>query len=356
MKNILFFFSGTLIGGAETNILKISRELSFDGYRIYWCYLINDGPLLDLVDFELKDHLETGLFYKSPKSFLTKYKAFIKKNEIDVVLNFGLRTEIISRLVSKKFGVKKMISNIRSTDDWRKWYHTALDRVTKSSVDLWISNSIAGKSIFNARERIAKDKIKVIYNFYETPENHESQLNSVKSDVLKIGILANITKEKGYFDLIPLSKALEDIGMAHQFIYAGIDKLNGAFEAEVEKNGLSDKFEYIGYISEKKIFFDRIDLFLLPSYLEGMPTVILEAMAFKKPVISTTVGGIPELIESGKNGYLCSPGDIRCFVQSIQSLYDGKSNFFEQECERRLKEFSKENIMMKWKEAISNYI
>ncbi|SMC79205.1 glycosyltransferase family 4 protein [Pedobacter nyackensis] len=356
MKNILFFFSSTLVGGAETNILKISRELSLDGYHIYWCYLMDDGPLLDLVDFELKDHLETGLFYKSPMAFFSKYKAFIEKNEIDVVLNFGLRTEIISRLVSKKFGVKKMVSNIRSTDDWRKWYHTTLDRLTKSSVDLWVSNSIAGKRIFHKRERISEDKIKVIYNFYESPESHEVQINLIKPGILKIGILANITREKGYFDLIDLSKELESMGIAHQFTYAGIDKLNGAFEAELEKNGLSDKFEYMGYIKKKKTFFDQIDLFLLPSYLEGMPTVILEAMAFKKPVISTTVGGIPELIDNGKNGYLCPPGNIKCFAQSIESVYHGKSVSFQEECEQRLKEFSKESIMTKWKEAITNYL
>ncbi|WP_421941586.1 glycosyltransferase family 4 protein [Pedobacter sp.] len=353
MANILFFFSSTVVGGAETNILKISRELSKDGYRVCWCYLVNDGPLLQLVDFELTDHLETGLFYRSPKAFYKAYKSFIKKNQIDVVLNFGLRAEIGSRLISKRLGVKKIISNIRSTDDWRKWYHTALDRITKSSVDLWVSNSIAGKEVFQKRERIDGDKIEVIYNFYEPPRNFEADIEQVKSDVLRIGVLANITKEKGYFDLIDLSKELDSLGIKHKFIYAGMDKLDGALQIQIDRNGLSERFEYLGYIDDKRFFFNKIDVFILPSYLEGMPTVILEAMAFSKPVVSTKVGGIPEIIDNGKNGYVCLPGDIKCFAKAIMNINDGKSETFELAVEHKLKAFSKDIIMMKWKTVLS---
>jgi|GEM_PF-4017155 Glycosyltransferase len=354
-KNVLFFFSCTLIGGAETNILRISRELTNSGYNVFWCYLENNGPLLKLVDFDIKGHMETGLFLKNPSRFYSRYKRFVQINQIDIVFNFGLRVELISRIISKALGVKRIISNIRSTDDWRKWYHTLLDRLTLSSVDMWVSNSIAGKVAFNRREKINPDKIEVIYNFYEAIEQSNKPASPQNSEVLKIGILANITKEKGYLDLISLSKELSKLNLIHKFIYAGVDKLNGNFEREIIANELEDRFEYLGYIKNKEEFFNKIDLFFLPTYLEGFPTVILEAMAFKKPIIATNVGGIPELISDGVDGLLCAAGDIGCYVEHILALKEAKrASILVANCERKLEKFSKIMIMNRWKSVIDN--
>lgn len=352
-KNILFFFSSTVVGGAETNILKISREFTNQGYKVFWCYLLDDGPLLNYLDFQLSGKLETGLFYKTPVKFYRNYDKFVRENKIDVVLNFGLRVEIISRLISKKCGIRKIISNIRSTDDWRKWYHTALDRLTMRSVDLWVSNSYAGKKVFQLREKIAENKIKVIYNFWD--DNVKGRITDVYNPdtILRFGVLANITKEKGYFDLITLSRKLTKLEIKHKFIYAGVDKLNGAFNLAVTENKLEDSFEFLGYIEDKTSFFENIDLFLLPSYLEGMPTVILEAMSFGKPVVASNVGGIPELITNNVNGLLCKPGDIDCFSKSIISITKDKASGFNRENKKILLEFSKDNVMKDWIDIIS---
>lgn len=354
MKNLLFFLSTTAIGGAETNVLKISKELSKRKYNIFWCYTINDGPLLSLVDFDLKGSLETGFYHKSPVQFYKRYKKFLVENQIYMVFNFGLKVEIISRLLSKRFGVQKIISNIRSTDDWRKKYHVLLDRFTSGTVDHWVANSRAGKSRFIEREKVPPESIDVIYNFIE-PLQRERKFSELPfSTPIKLGVLANVSEKKGYFDLVSLSRTLSAEEIHHEIIYGGIDRTQGAFEALVKAQGVESNFLYKGYISDKRSFFDSIEIFILPSYIEGMPTVLLEAMAYGKPVIATTVGGIPELVDDKRQGLLVAPGDIRGFVNAIKWLLENGSSALVYAASERLKHFEKDTIMEKWIKVIES--
>jgi len=70
-------------------------------------------------------------------------------------------------------------------------------------------------------------------------------------------------------------------------------------------------------------YYKHADIFVLPSYNEGLPMSILEAGSFGLPVISTPVGGIPEVIEDGVNGYLIEPGDIEALKDRLLLLANG---------------------------------
>jgi glycosyltransferase involved in cell wall biosynthesis len=86
--------------------------------------------------------------------------------------------------------------------------------------------------------------------------------------------------------------------------------------------GLWHAIDHLGPVplSERAAFFKQSDMFVLPTYAEGMPMVVLEAMAAGLPVISTPVGGIPELIEDGIEGYLVAPGDVDALAERITRL------------------------------------
>lgn len=353
-KHLLFFISTTAVGGAETNVLKIARELQARGYVIFLSFLEDEGPLLSLIDFEVRGKLHTGLYYKQPWAFYKSYRRFIKTEKIEVVFHFGLKVELISRLLAKSFGVQKIISNIRSTDDWRKWYHTLLDRMTASSVDLWVANSGAGKAAFVRREKIPSDKVEVIYNFQEKPVAPTPYITPT-GELLKIGVLANILAKKGYFDLLKVSKCLSEKGIKHQFIFAGADKTEGAFFKAIEQQGLQEQFRYLGYISDKAHFFSLFDIFMLPSYLEGMPTVLLEAMCYGRPIVSTNVGGIPEMITHDGNGFMTSPGNIDGLTQGIIKIKKGRGvDYVRNGYERLTQQFGKETLLKKWVEVIES--
>jgi glycosyltransferase involved in cell wall biosynthesis len=73
-------------------------------------------------------------------------------------------------------------------------------------------------------------------------------------------------------------------------------------------------------LEQRVKFFKQADLFVLPTYAEGMPVAVLEAMAAGLPVITTRVGGIPELIEDGVEGFLIAPGDVEALADRITRL------------------------------------
>jgi len=353
MSNILFFFSTTKIGGAETNIIKLSDEFEKNGHKVFWAFLDNGGPMLEIASYRYKFFC----FKFSPIFLLHSlfgYSRFIRTNKIECVLNFGLRVEVVSRIFSKFVGAKRIISNIRSTDDWRKWYHSFLDRITSGKVDIWISNSLAGKLVFSRREKIPLDKIDVIYNFIDLRKQKFTYVNRQSKNV-RIGILANVLEKKGYLDLIKISKQLTHLGIQHIIKYAGRDEMNGGFEKKVLSNGLSNTFHRLGYINEKDLFFEDIDIFILPSYMEGFPTSILEALSFGKPVIATNIGGIPEILSNEENGFICNPGDINAFVNAIQQLMI--ENTYKSIVDNgflSLKKFEKSVILKQWEAHIQS--
>lgn len=360
-KKVLFFVSTTLIGGAESNVLKISRELSEKGYEVHLATLENNGPMFDVCE-HMTSLTTIGLFYKTPLRSVYKFWSLLKKHHIEVVLNFGMRVEFFSRILSKLYSKKIwIISNIRSTDTFRKKYHVIFDQLTFGLVDCWISNSIAGKNAFIKREKIPEEKIDVIYNYIEVPEGIENTFRDkkkpIRNKIIRIGILANIRKLKGYYDLDKVARNIISKGFEPKFICGGVDHTNGRFEDFIREQKLNDHFVLKGYVKDKNAFFEGIDVFLLPSYMEGMPTVILEAMVYGKPIVSTNIDGIPEQISHGVNGFLYAPGDTDGFAEGIIKLFtehDLAEAFVKNSYQIANTVFDKKNNLNKWIAVINN--
>jgi glycosyltransferase involved in cell wall biosynthesis len=93
-----------------------------------------------------------------------------------------------------------------------------------------------------------------------------------------------------------------------------------------ERFEVGNLVEYLGAVpmDERIEFFRRSDIFVLPTYAEAMPMSVIEAMAAGLPVISTRVGGIPELIEDGVDGILFAPGDVGALAEKISFLLNNK--------------------------------
>ena len=94
-------------------------------------------------------------------------------------------------------------------------------------------------------------------------------------------------------------------------IHIGGEGKSDQLKSIIEENGLQDIIDYKGWVNEegKNILFHEVNGFILPSYNEGLPVCILEAMSFGLPIIATRVGGIPEIMEDGVNGFLFERGD-----------------------------------------------
>lgn len=144
-----------------------------------------------------------------------------------------------------------------------------------------------------------------------------------KQDPPVILTLGRLSQRKGIYDIL---KAVPGV-----LAYAPDAKfwLGGDGEVEQVRNILSEQswgaqVRLLGWVrdQEKRKVLEQAKIFLLPSHKEGFPVAILEAMSYGLPVVSTPVGGIPELVVDGETGFLIAPGDAEAMVQKITLLLD----------------------------------
>ncbi len=158
-----------------------------------------------------------------------------------------------------------------------------------------------------------RNKISVLYNAVIIPEYVRDDYSD--KNVLFLGRLG---KRKGTYDLIEaIPSVLKKVPNA-KFYIGGDGDIEQVMEI-VRNKGLEAHIQYIGWIKgEQKVdMLKKCSVFTLPSYHEGMPMAILEAMSYGEIVVSTTIGGIPKVISDGKNGYLIEPGNIEQLAEKI---------------------------------------
>ena len=93
-------------------------------------------------------------------------------------------------------------------------------------------------------------------------------------------------------------------------------------KVKVKELGIANNVSFFPFTSEPNYVFDRVDILTLPSlYKEGLPNVILEAMAMKLPSIASDMAGVPEVVINEKTGYLVEPGNIDQFAGAVEKLW-----------------------------------
>lgn len=150
---------------------------------------------------------------------------------------------------------------------------------------------------------------------------HKECLIRKKHQNKVILFLGFITELKGCFDIPKIAKSLINQNPHVKFILAGSGKID-KLKQELNKQNISQYFSFPGWVKkeEKENLLQNADIFFLPSYTEAMPMSILEAMGYGLPIVTTNVGGIPQLVENNKNGYMVVPGDIDGFANALSRL------------------------------------
>lgn len=160
----------------------------------------------------------------------------------------------------------------------------------------------------------------------ENPFNRNDKMPAAVScypafTVLFIGFLI---AAKGIEDFIEVAKMAAADGMKDiRFIIAGKGDLERYVVDSIARDSLESYVEYVGWVEgeQKRELQSSASLFFLPSYNEGMPMSILEAMNHGLSILASRISGVPDLVTDGENGYLFQPGDLNGFYSAIKKLY-----------------------------------
>jgi exopolysaccharide biosynthesis WecB/TagA/CpsF family protein len=168
------------------------------------------------------------------------------------------------------------------------------------------------------------EKVLVLYNPVTVPQRIPVRINSDRISFLLVG---KINQRKGVFDLLQAIATLPpDTQKKMQLVIAGSGEIEKAI-ALTRKLDIESLVSFPGWVNtwERDRLLGQADAFILPSYNEGLPMALLEAMSWRLPAITTPVGGIPEIITHQKTGLLIEPGDISALAASIKTLIDDES-------------------------------
>ncbi len=151
----------------------------------------------------------------------------------------------------------------------------------------------------------------------------ESRKNDGLIHLLFLGL---ITEQKGIFDLLDLLKSHRKEFEGKIILHIGGKGDVKRLKNIIEDDNMQDIVSFEGWVQgeKKNMLYSSSDIFVLPSYVEGVPITILEAMSYQLPIIATNIGGIPSVVEHNHNGYLFTPGDMKSLYELLQCLIDNK--------------------------------
>lgn len=313
MINVLMIGSDLSVKGGMTTVVKSFLSNNFEDVNIAYVptHIENVGKMYKILFFI--------------KSLIIIVKNLIM-NDIDIVhIHLSERgsffRKLIVVLICKVFG-KKVIIHLHGAD-FKEFYNNNryLQNIIRKMFLIADSVIVLGTSWNDFVKGIDQSINTIIIR--NSVEIREEKVNY---DGININILflAVIIKRKGIFDFVKVaSNLINDNELKKynlKFIVAGSGKDENEVKKYIKDRNLQSYFRLEGWVSgEKKIeIIKKCQLFVLPSYNEGLPLSILEAMSYGLPVISTTVGSIDEVVIDNLNGYTVKPGDINKIQEKIK--------------------------------------
>ena len=162
-------------------------------------------------------------------------------------------------------------------------------------------------------------KIKIVHcgldrNFLEQP-------SSPPPDNSRLVCVGRLSEQKGQLVLIEAAQLLRDRGIAFELVLAGDGDMRPEIETLVAQFGLNEQVRLTGWLTEAEVRAEilKARALVLPSFAEGLPMVIMEALALRRPVIATYVAGVPELVQPGLTGWLVPAGDPQALAAAIEA-------------------------------------
>jgi colanic acid/amylovoran biosynthesis glycosyltransferase len=191
------------------------------------------------------------------------------------------------------------------------------EKVQRSAFTVAVS-SFGRSQIFRWIDRAHWPKVSVIHCGIES-SFHEGPLPPV-SETPRLVCLGRLSAEKGQMLLVDAANLLAARGVRFEIILVGDGPMRGAIESAIASRTLGEHVKLAGSMSVEQVREQILSAraLVLPSFAEGLPIVIMEAMALRRPVLTTFVAGIPELVRHGTDGWLFPAGSVELLAAAIQ--------------------------------------
>ncbi len=324
---------GDLWAGAEVQLLALMTYLV--RLEEFECSVIlfNEGRLAD----ELRKlPLSVSVIpekHHGPISIALRLAKIFRQTRPDIVHTHKYKDSILATTAARCVGIPHVIRVIHGMPEPFKGLsnvNMALYTMVDRFVTGWLVDKVVAVSldIEKVLVRIYRENrvvrihngidLEVVQARTQRPEKRKEW--HFDDTVTLIGTVGRLVPVKGHAVLLEALRILRQSDPTVMLLVVGDGPLRGQLASEVKRLGLEKFVRFAGHQAESYDFINMMDVFVLPSLHEGIPMVLLEALALQRPVVATRVGGIPEVIVHGQTGLLAEPADASSLARLIRQM------------------------------------
>jgi len=324
------------------------------------------------------EHIGTHIFGISHKTgsnaftrvvnyVLTQLKISFKlmkgAKDIDFYIFFMMGQDLLfpmltAKLLRKKVVLAFAVSSVRSTEAKNDIFSKPLNLLSK--INCTLSDRIVLYSPNLIKEwnlEKYKDKILIAHKHFLDFSKFEIKKKLSERNNL-VGYIGRLSEEKGVLNFVRAIPEILKERNDMEFLIGGDGQLRGEIEKYISGKNLNDKVKLAGWIPHEKLpdYLNELKLVVLPSYTEGLPNIMLEAMACGTPVLATPVGAIPDVITDGETGFIMENNSPECIARNVMRALKHPNLERIAENARALveREFTYEKAVERWREVLEN--
>lgn len=301
---ILYVITGLGQGGAERVVCDLANSMFEKGHDVKIAYLTGDiltKPIyseIELININLNGLMASPSAYR-------KLSKIIKNYQPDIVHAHMIHANILARLVRLTTPIKKLICTAHSANEGGK-LRMGLYRITHYLSDITTNVSNFASNAYIEKKAVPENGIITVYNGvnfnnFKYDSSARSSLEKefiLDPDVKVILAVGRFSRPKNYPNLLNAIKILkEKANLPFKLLIAGDGELREHIETLIEGLNLTDDIILLGRRSDIPKLMSACDAFVLSSDYEGLPTVLIEAMACQAQIVATDVSGVKEIVD-----------------------------------------------------------
>lgn len=286
--------------------IEIFRALRARGTEITVAFCRDESAAMEADPLE--DFQATGdLIDLSAMGTGTKRLQFVQdlifENKIDLILQVGA-AELYHLLPYWK----ERSPEVRIADILYNEFGHALNHfLYEACIDAVIVESDFMRDFVKRSSRQADRRIEVVHSGVDLEDFSPAVASGRAEPRLKVGYVGRMSDEKNPIGFIELAERLGRLNPALDFEMFGSGPEAALVEGRIARSDMASRLKYHGFVAHSRDALRQLDVLILPSKFDGRPVIIMEANACGIPVIAAAVGGVPELVREGANGFLISP-------------------------------------------------
>jgi glycosyltransferase involved in cell wall biosynthesis len=324
---VLHIITSLVVGGAERLVVSAANGLPRARFEQAICVLIERGPLA-------ADAAATGIpvfcigefpGLRHPLAFARLVRT-IRAFRPAIVHTHLQSANLYGRLASRLAGVPIVVATEHNVYTAKARRYVMVERWLARMTDALVAVSGEVRQFLSDQIGVAPSAIRVIRNGVAVPAPSPAGVTALRTRIggadagIVLGTIASLTAKKGHAFLLRAVAQLRDRGVTCTLVLAGDGPERPGLEALTHELGLTGRVQYLGTVPQPADVLAAIDVFVLPSLVEGLPLALLEAMLAGTAVVATAVGGVPEVVESGVNGLLVPAGNEAALADAIARL------------------------------------